>query len=112
MNVVLSYILRFFGLAKEEWHYTHNTYSQHIIEYFVRVVDPHRQIKVAVDPYTLRPLITDSPIEFTATGKRKPSRRPPVPDSSNYGGVPTADGWENTDPWDGRKWKGGDTGER
>ena len=49
MNFILAYIIEFFGLGKREWHYSHNTPSQHILQY-LKSKDP--------DPYKPSPLLT------------------------------------------------------
>lgn len=92
MNRYISLALRFFGLAKEEWHYTHGTYSQHIIEYFTRVVDPHKRL----DPYALKPIISDKPIKFSTVDELEAwtyGDRIGGGDT-HLGGVPTRPDWE------------------
>jgi len=98
MNRYIFLILNFFGLAKEEWHYTHGTYSQHIIEYFTRVVDPHKRL----DPYALKPIITDKPIKVTTIGELEAYMYGATHNGTNWesggdthlGGVPTRPDWE------------------
>ena len=62
MNFILAYIIEFFGLGKREWHYSHDTPSQHILDFIERVVVPHTPgfpfIDPRQDPYMPRPLLT------------------------------------------------------
>lgn len=57
MNKILAFILEVFGIGKRKWHYTHNSYSQHIIDYLSRVVDPFTAYNARNDPYMPRPLL-------------------------------------------------------
>ena len=60
MNNILGFVIEFFGLGKREYHYTHNSYSNHVIEYFDRVINPYNGTNN--DPYMprpVRPIITD-----------------------------------------------------